>query len=189
LPVIESNRFELYERVAREEALTSGPITYLEFGVAEGVSFRWWANANTNSESRFVGFDTFTGLPEAWGGLGAGTFSTGGAAPNVEDSRCSFEKGLVQDTLAKFLARKSESHRKVIHCDLDLYAGTLFVLMYLYPHLREGDIIFFDEFGSYLDEFRAYRHFLQACPIELELLWGTNNYWQAAFKVRRPFRE
>ena len=59
---------------------------------------------NKNPGSQFTGFDTFTGLPEDWNfRYQKGHFSTEGKTPDIHDSRCSFEKGLFQDTLEKFV--------------------------------------------------------------------------------------
>jgi hypothetical protein len=40
---------------------------YLEFGVYEGASMRWWSEHLTTPEARFIGFDSFKGLREAFG--------------------------------------------------------------------------------------------------------------------------
>ena len=39
-------------------------ILFLEFGVHRGDSLRQWTALNTNPDSRFVGYDSFVGLPE-----------------------------------------------------------------------------------------------------------------------------
>ena len=59
-------RYDLYRYVLEKENLKA-PINYLEFGVASGVSFNWWMIENSEAESAFYGFDTFTGLPEDFG--------------------------------------------------------------------------------------------------------------------------
>jgi len=76
------------------------PITYLEFGVWKGASFKMWLQLNQHAASRFVGFDTFTGLPEDWTARDPkGAFSTSGGAPQIADARGSFVIGLFQETL------------------------------------------------------------------------------------------
>ena len=61
-----TKRYGLYNYVIEKEGLDSD-INYLEFGVANGESFNWWMTKNVNAETRFYGFDTFTGLPEDFG--------------------------------------------------------------------------------------------------------------------------
>src|SRR5689334_4741180 len=46
-----SLRYKLYDHVAMQEGLEKESITYLEFGVAKGLSFQWWINKNKNSNS------------------------------------------------------------------------------------------------------------------------------------------
>ena len=50
------------------DILKDAPIDYLEFGVFRGDSIREWCSLSTSPDSRFYGFDTFTGLPEHWFG-------------------------------------------------------------------------------------------------------------------------
>src|SRR5689334_11269923 len=62
-----NKRYAFYKWVIEKESLSSNVINYLEFGVADGHSFRWFVQQNANPGSRFYGFDTFTGLPEDFG--------------------------------------------------------------------------------------------------------------------------
>src|SRR5438067_991338 len=62
-----NKRYELYKWVIEHENLSNEAINYIEFGVASGQSFLFFLKENSNSQSRFYGFDTFTGLPEDWG--------------------------------------------------------------------------------------------------------------------------
>ena len=71
-----NEREKLYAYVLEKEKLADEEINYLEFGVYQANSFKWWMNANKNAQSRFYGFDTFEGLPEAWGTYGKGEMST-----------------------------------------------------------------------------------------------------------------
>jgi hypothetical protein len=180
-------RFQLYEHVFRTEGL-DGPIDYLEFGVAGGESFRWWVEHNAHPDSRFFGFDTFTGLPEDFGGgIKAGTFSTGGRVPDLRDSRCRFEAGLFQETLGPFLARHRLERRLVVHADADLYTSTLYSLSRLAPFLKDGDILVFDEFGVPTHEFRAFSDLVASYRLGYRVLGAVNNYLQVAVRVeQRP---
>ena len=111
-----------------EKYLPDVPVSYFEFGVAGGHSFQWWIENQHHKESRFFGFDTFTGLPENWNIFKKGSMSADGKLPELADSRCTFIKGLFQETLPAFLKGYTFGKRNVIHMDADLYTSTLFVL-------------------------------------------------------------
>jgi hypothetical protein len=176
-------RLALYERVA-SEVVGDQPVWYLEFGVFKGNTVAWWAKRSTHPESAFVGFDSFEGLPESWGDMAAGTFSTGGAIPNIPDSRVRFEKGWFSATVPGFLARESAGNRVLVaHLDADLYSSTLLVLLHLAPHLATGSVLIFDEFADYEDEFRALHDAQRAYPFEYRVLAHTPSWTQVALQV------
>jgi hypothetical protein len=175
-------RNDLYKWVIDHEQLTA-PINYIEFGVAAGHSFKWWLAQNTNSQSKFYGFDTFDGLPEDWGPFKKGSFSNDNALPEINDDRGKFFKGLFQQTVPGFLQELDVNKRNVLMMDADLYSATLYALTMLSPYLKKGDIIFFDEFVVPTHEFKAYLDFVNSHYINLELIAAANNYYFAAFKV------
>lgn len=178
-----SRRLKLYEYLLKEEQLENNPVTYLEFGVATGVSFRWWAERNKHPDSRFHGFDTFSGLPEDWGPYKAGDMSSNNQVPDIADSRVKFYTGLFQQTLPDFLKNFDNSRRKLIHMDADLYSSTLFVLTSLAPFLNKGDVIMFDEYAVPTHEFLALKNFTESYYCNLQPIGAANNYLFAAFKV------
>ena len=175
-------RYDLYRRVMQKEGLDQA-IDYLEFGVGQGHSFDWWVVNNTDAGSQFTGFDTFTGLPEKWGYFNEGAYSAGGKFPAKSDGRCSFQTGLFQDTLDRFLESFQGSRKTVIHLDADLYSSTLFVLTRIASKLKAGDILFFDEFGVPTHEFRAFSDFVWAYRVKYKLLGAVNNYMQIAIRI------
>lgn len=179
-----SKRYGLYEYVIGKEDLQK-PIAFLEFGVAAGESFQWWVSHIHNKKSKFYGFDTFTGLPENWGGFKAGAMTTGSRVPPLKDKRATFIKGLFQDTLPRFLSTHKIRARKVIHLDADLYSSTLYVLTTLAPYLRPGDVLFFDEFTVPRHEFLAFTEFVNSYYLQFELLGAANNYFVVAFKLKQ----
>ena len=187
-----SKRYSLYEHVLKTEKLDDGTINYLEFGVSQGHSFRWWVEHNKNTNSTFHGFDTFTGLPEKWNIFKEGAMSTEGKTPDVNDTRVTFVKGLFQDTLPGFLKefggynkfKLSADNRKVIHLDADLYTSTLYVLTSLAPFLKTGDILLFDEFAVPRHEFLALKNFTSSFRINYEVIGAANNYYFLAIKIK-----
>jgi hypothetical protein len=181
-----SKRYRLYSALVKHFNLENEPLTYLEFGVAHGASFQWWLKENKNPSSGFFGFDTFEGLPENWGGFYAkGDMKA--EVPHLTDNRGIFIKGLFQDTLNRFIGEKkillSSGQRRLIHMDADLYSATLFALSQLYPFLRKGDIILFDEFNVPMHEFKAYKEFTASFYVKLKPVAAVNNFYQAAFVV------
>src|SRR5262249_37190137 len=122
VPHVCAHRLELYEYVNRE-ILKLAPIDYLEFGVFKGESIFNWMELNPDPASRFVGFDTFTGLPETWDRISSsrpsGDFDVGGQIPRTNDNRVQFVKGLFQDTLPGFLEHFEPTNPLVIHNDSD----------------------------------------------------------------------
>ena len=177
------DRFKLHEFVMNEEVKEQA-IDYIEFGVASGIAFKWWVEKNKNPNSRFFGFDVFTGLPEDFGVMKKHHYDTQGITPQIEDRRVTFIKGLFQDSLPGFLENYRSNQRKVIHMDADLYSSTLFVLTRQLPLLKKDDIIIFDEFGVPTHEFRAFSDIIHSYNLKFELLAAINNYLQIAIKLK-----
>jgi len=178
------DRLKSFSKIIEHYNLNDISICYLEFGVAHGGSIKWWLQNCTNPSSSFYGFDTFEGLPEDWGLFSKGDMLS--AIPEVNDSRATFIKGIFQDTLNGFLSEYGptiKDKRKVIHMDADLFTATLFALSQLYPYLRKGDIIMFDEFNVYNHEFKAFMLFTECFYIKLKLISAQNNFYHTAFEV------
>lgn len=175
----------IYQDAADDLGLRDTAIDYLEFGVFEGRTLRWWTEINTNPDSRFFGFDTFTGLPESWerGGLEEGAFSTNEKTPDIDDGRIEYFAGVFQATLPGFLKSYEGTNRRYFHLDADLYSSTLFVLIQIAPFLRPGDLLVFDEFHVYLDEFKAYQEFLQAYPVTTKTIRRSPDWSQTVMEI------
>lgn len=176
-------RYDLYAHIFENESL-SNEITYLEFGVAQGFSFKWWVEHNQHIQSQFHGFDTFEGLPEQWGDFEKGAMSTQSAVPNIQDPRVQFHKGLFQETVPKFLSSFEKKGKLIIHCDADLYSSTVYVLTQFEKYLTAGDIILFDEFLVPQHEFLAFIDVTRSYYLELEIIAAANNYFFVAFRKK-----
>jgi O-methyltransferase len=180
-------RYRLYEDIDAR-ILHNGPIDYLEFGVRHGDSILKWASINSHSGSRFIGFDSFQGLPEEWvsvtGTAPKGTFSTGGLVPATTDPRVRFVTGWFNETLRPFLREFSPASRLVIHNDSDLYSSTLYVLSTVDPILTSGSILIFDEFANPLHEWKAFRDYCNAFGRAFRVLGAAGEYYtQVALQV------
>lgn len=113
----------------------------MEFGVRHGVSIRHLADQH---DGPIYGFDSFKGLPSAWGGEREGVYSTDGKLPDVPDNVTLIE-GLFEDTLEPFLARQ-KGDIKFCNIDCDLYASTRCVLDAIAPRVKPGSVLVFDEY-------------------------------------------
>lgn len=176
-------RYSLYKFVNDHFNLKDKKFVYLEFGVANGSSFKWWLESNANAQSSFHGFDTFEGLPEKWGGYAKGDMKAN--IPELNDPRAHFYKGLFQETLQLYLSSSPnlKQENKIIHLDADLYSSTIFVLSQLYPFLKKGDLILFDEFNVPMHEFKGYQEFIQSFYVQLKPIAAVNNFYQVCFEV------
>ncbi|KAL3911399.1 MAG: hypothetical protein SGILL_007298, partial [Bacillariaceae sp.] len=116
-----------------------------EFGVGSGRSLRMTQEI-LPLDMEIHGFDTFTGLPQAWGSEPAGAYSTGGIVPNME-GEVYFHKGLFSDTIAPFLEElDDDAFLAYANIDCDLYTSTLDILEAFHGRIVEGTIIVFDEY-------------------------------------------
>ena len=180
-----NRRLKLYEEVSKTEKLDNSAIDYFEFGVCGGYSFKWWLEHNKNTGSKFYGFDTFEGLPEAFGPFGKGSMAVALESLNINDPRASFYKGLFQDTLVPFLEHYKSERKKLIHLDADLFSATLFSLSQLYRFLNDGDILLFDEFAVPKHEFMAFKIFTESFYVNYEVIGAANNYLFLAVKIKK----
>src|SRR5438552_5472573 len=79
------SRADVFESVSTRVRDTKA--LYLEFGVFEGNSMRYWSRALRHPEATLVGFDSFEGLPEDFDLLGPyrkGAFDVGGVIPRID---------------------------------------------------------------------------------------------------------
>jgi hypothetical protein len=181
--LVAANKHRIFE-YANYQISKGQPVDYLEFGVGSGGTFRFWLGLNRCHESRFYGFDTFTGLPEGWERFGKYAFSTEGIKPEINDMRGGFVVGLFQDTLPAFQRTFERRNRLVLNIDCDLYTGAMFVLTHMNPFIRSGDLIYFDEFNSPLNEFRAYDDYSKCCRRTLAPIVKTRSGNQILFEVK-----
>jgi hypothetical protein len=124
----------------------------IELGVARGALTKWGLKNFPNPKLTWVGFDTFTGLPNdrTRNGnvyLAQGSFSTQGVVPRISDSRLSFVIGDVTTTCRKIpeLLRNRTDGKVLFIFDLDLFAPSYAAWKEISPYLRTGDLFYFDQ--------------------------------------------
>jgi hypothetical protein len=167
------------------DRIGDAPVCVLEFGVWQGYSLRFLAEANRDPRSTFHGFDSFEGLPEDWIHIPKGTFARSGDAPSTDDPRVRFHKGWFQNTLPPFLAanRPTLEGELVVHYDADLYSSTLFCLAAV-DGLKRPYHAIFDEFTGH--EARALHNYLQAFGAEVAFTGqvGRGERWPSQVACR-----
>jgi O-methyltransferase len=177
------DRFEMY-RYLHSTHIHDGAIDFLEFGVFQGDTIREWTKLNTHPGSRFVGFDSFEGLPEHWRtGQSKGHFDVGGRPPVIGDGRVEFRKGWFDATVPKFATECSRTNRKVLHMDADLYGSTLLPLLLLNHVCAAGTLLIFDEFYDRDNEFAAFTHYVRVSRRKYRVLCHAQRYSQLCFEL------
>lgn len=166
---------------------------WLEFGVFRGRSINI-TRAILNESFRVVGFDTFQGLPEQWGGFKKGSFDIGGVGPPTLPN-IQLRKGLIKDGLSEWVLTHPHVDLAGVNIDCDLYRGALQALFLLHGYFRPGTLIHFHEIfprkGTRpTDEGRALETYLRACPgTVFELLPIRTNFAQPAIFIVRKVRD
>ncbi len=157
----------------------SGDRLICEFGVWRGTSINRLAKLTTKS---IYGFDSFEGLPEAFGDFWTKEQFRVPRLPEVRRN-VTLIKGWFNETLPSFL----EGHTgKVgfLHVDCDLYSSTRTVFELLEPRLGPGTVILFDEYFNFINweeaEFKAFHEFLSRTRLSFDFIGYNRNGEQVA---------
>ena len=159
-PMRRTTRQDCWDQVAA--TIGFRPVLYLEFGVYEGTSMKYWSKLLRHPDSRLHGFDSFEGLPESFderAGLVHGALDVNGQLPFVDDPRVTFHKGWFADTLPEFDMPPHD--QLVLTLDADLYSSTRTVLQHLDRWIVPGTFIYFDDFAHMEHEPKAFGEYLQ----------------------------
>lgn len=151
----------------RNDAVQNAPPgVCMEFGVWQGFWISTLARAFPCK--RFIGFDSFEGLPEDWSTRKKGHFDLGGELPSVP-SNVDLVKGWFSESLPMWLAANPTEKVSFIHMDCDLYSSTMQVLSLLRPRLQVGTAIVLDDYmqepGWQLAEHGAFHDFCRGFGI------------------------
>jgi hypothetical protein len=174
-----AERFELFEQVA--PSFAEKRVAYLEFGVWEGYTLRFWSKRLTHPGSVLHGFDSFEGLPEPWTAEAPEqTFTTQGVPPKVDDPRVSFYKGWFEETLLDY---KVPPHDVLfVALDADLYSSTRTVLNALKDDISVGTYLYFDEFSDRNHELRAFDEFVRGSGMKFRVVGATASLTHVIFQ-------
>ena len=133
------------------------------------------------------GFDTFTGIPEAWDldGLVADPhtgmfsseslpfhdklFTSSQGVPHTLGMNVEFHRGMTYDTLEPFLMQHADAPVTLFHCDLDTYEGCIHGLETARKRFVVGSILIFDELFVINSELKALFEFHQKYNFKFEV--------------------
>ena len=143
-----------------------------EFGVASGDATKTFMKLPYAANClKWHGFDTFLGLPDAWGDLPRGAFSTGGHPPLIKNTIVEWHIGLIQETCAAIGSLSFLDKKLVIVFDFDLYSATKAAWDVISKFIKAGDIIYFDE-AYEADEAKMINEIMES-NLKLEILGYT----------------
>ena len=179
LPNLTFNRGDFFDAVI---ALSDNSRPFYEFGVWNGVSFQYLIN----TFKKGFGFDTFTGLPEAWHNQPKGSYSSYKVVPKIEGGE--FIVGKFDDTLPDFFS-KERPMASLINFDADLYSSTLCALNNSKKVIDEKTILIFDELINNdkweEDEFKALNEFCDNSCFSYEVIVISFFTKQVAVKLKK----
>ena len=179
LPEIFFNQWSFFDSIV---SLTNKERPFYEFGVRNGISFKYLIS----KFGKGFGFDTFTGLPESWGKMPKGGYSTFGSVPKIVGGK--FIVGEFKNTLPKFFSN-NRPFASLINFDADLYSSTLCALNYSKKIIDEKTILIFDEFLMNEkwenDEYKALNEFCDIFNMSYEVLAVSFFSKQIAIKLKK----
>ena len=139
--VTHNSREDIWKKIY---SLLLPEFSVIELGVAYGYIQEYWTKKQLIiGLQAWIGYDTFTGLPEEWRWFKKGAFSSLGNVPVSTDSRISFVKGNVFDTFV--IPERLNDGKLFVIFDFDLYEPSLFAFEKLQGTLRKDDVLYFDE--------------------------------------------
>ena len=162
--------------------LTDNSRPFYEFGVWNASSFQYLIN----TFKKGFGFDTFSGLPEAWHSEPKGAYSSFGVIPKIEGGE--FIVGKFEDTLPNFFSTK-QPMASLINFDADLYSSTLCALNNSNKVIDEKTILIFDELiindKWEEDEYKALNEFCDNLGYNYEVIAVSFFTKQVAIKLKK----
>ena len=179
LPKLFFNRVDFFNAMMQ---LSEKTRPFYEFGVWNGISFKLLIN----TFKKGFGFDTFTGIPEAWHDEPEGKYSAFGAVPKIEGGE--FIVGKFEDTLPKFFAQERPV-ASLINFDADLYSSTLCALNNSNKVIDKKTILVFDEFiinnKWEEDEYKALNEFCDKLGYSYDVIAISFFTKQVAVKLKK----
>ena len=178
LPCIDP--FELLSKCLNEVKLNG---LYLEFGVYSGTTINY---ISEKVPDLVHGFDSFQGLPEQWGNVPQGGFSTKGHLPSVKDN-VRLHVGWFDETLPPFL-EENKGPVAFLHIDSDLYSSAKTILTTLADRIVSGTVIVFDEYFNYPGwqdhEHKAFQEYVEQFDVRYKFLGFAKKGYSVGVQIQ-----
>jgi len=158
-----------------------------EFGIWKGSTSSLLAKLlaikDPHSPKRIHLFDSFEGLTAFSGEdkdstkrrgqyLGSEAVFRAAAAVNEIDDYFVVHKGLIEDTLPRFISAATHTRFSFVYCDTDLYSSTSVILREMWTRMTPGGLMVFDEWNSddFPGEGTAVNEFLETVRSDVEFV-------------------
>lgn len=184
---------------------------YIEFGVFNGESIKEAFYALRNQVIKYIGFDSFSGLPKLsneidtaganimeqfvegnYTSMGYDFVKTNILSTGMDEGNLLLAKGFFDETLTQemqsSLLSSGNGKASVIHVDVDLYSSTLQALEFSHPFMQTGCWLLCDDYwcyrgGSSFGTQRAINEFLKNHPDIHFQEYCSYNGWAKAFII------
>jgi hypothetical protein len=158
---------------------------FAEFGVWQGATINAIAD-QVGPQILVHGFDSFEGLPEAWGEFDKGTFHRHGKLPRVRPN-VRLHAGWFDETGPRFAQDHPGESVAFLHVDCDLYSSTKTIFDHLGERLTAGSVIVFDEYFNFPGwrehEYRAFQELVQARSLRYRYLMYNTHWLNVAVQI------
>ena len=169
-PVRFPHRAQVFNVVA--ERIKDERVLYLEFGVYQGSSMRWWSKALRIPPRSCTGLTALRACRKHSMMPGENTRAAGSQpmdrSPRLDDPRVTFFKGWFNQTLPGYIPPDDDV--LVINIDADLYSSTIFVLNSLRLHFKKGTYLYMDDMSRPDHEPRAMEEFMRETGLKFRPL-------------------
>ena len=177
-PIHGTDRKDKNEYIKHVISVANSSLDMAEFGIGHCGSAKMILRYMNSKQTLYL-FDSFEGIPEEWNyetncirPKGYGIYERGKVLKELEPhAGWKIVEGLYSYTVPRW-AYKYRKQLGFIHIDCDLYSSARDVLDNLWPCIRTGTIIAFDEYANYggfhEHEYKAFYEFCQKYEIEFE---------------------
>lgn len=102
-------------------------------------------------------------MPREYRQLAVGAFTTFGKPPQINDARVTWHIGDAEKTIGNINFDPNRSHKLIIFFDFDLFEPSYLAWLKIFPSLKSGDLLYFDEAFDPSDERKLLSEHILPC--------------------------